>query len=92
MENTIGSMGRAAEEMHGAHGKFPCTPLKDVVSGPLLVEKEDMSSCSTRRHVFRRHVFLLNKKTCLLVLLFNKRTDLLVWQTEDWGWSLSRFL
>lgn len=47
----------------------------------LLVEREDTSSCSTRRRVFvfnkkqedmsscwaRRHVFLLNKKTCLLV-------------------------
>ena len=41
----------------------------------LLVEKEDMPSCWTRRHVFLldkrtcllvRHVFFSNKKTCLL--------------------------
>jgi pyruvate/2-oxoglutarate dehydrogenase complex dihydrolipoamide dehydrogenase (E3) component len=33
-------MGRSAEEVHGAHGIFRCTPLKGFLSGPLLVEKE----------------------------------------------------
>ena len=43
-KNDIGSMGRSAEEMHGAHGIFTCTPLKGFPWGALLVEKEDMSS------------------------------------------------
>ena len=53
-------------------------------------EREDMLSCSTRRHIFlfntrhdsccaRRHVFLLNKKTCRLV----EQEDMSPYSTKD---------